>query len=322
METTLIGQEEAVDICNKALENPIHLFVLGPHGIGKTSLILDFLKSYARKHDLDINDKDYFLHLTAEQDRGIHTVRAKLADFIKSSLRNRHIRRWVFFDDVDSLPEVSQQALRRPMEQYAHLTCFIFASRSSESLIYALQSRCQPIHVLPVSLMLYSEKLLSRLNYKIADENVVQWINASAFSSVAEFNRMVQVLKWIAPENPTMTDVKKVCSTHDYEKIIPLVHALMNADGNAIFKHIGILWQNGMSFEDILHAINHTTEMYFVLSSVQQERLYGFLVTGWSFYSQSRCSFMDLLCCAQDNSLLVNNTPLYNTSKDNFPTKH
>lgn len=265
---------------------------------------MDFLKSYAKLHDLDIHDKDYFLHLTADQDRGIHTVRAKLADFIKSSLRNPALRRWVFFDDVDSLPEVSQQALRRPMEQYAHLTCFIFASKTSESLIYALQSRCQPVHVQPVALMLYSDKILQSFNYKITNDQVFQWLIASSFSSVVEFKRMVQVLQWIAPENPTITDVRKVCSTHDYEKIIPLVRALINAKPEDVYRNIGNLWQNGMSFEDILHAINYTTDLYFVLNSVQQERLYSFLVSGWSFYSQSRCSFLDLLCCAQDNGLL------------------
>ncbi len=304
METSLLGQEEAIDICSKALKNPTHLFILGPHGIGKTTLAMDFLKSYAKMHDLDINDKDYFLHLTADQDRGIHTVRAKLADFIKSSLRNPSLRRWVFFDDVDSLPEVSQQALRRPMEQYAHLTCFIFASRSSESLIYALQSRCQPVYVQPVAIMLYAPQIIASFNYEIKDERVLQWLIASSFSSVAEFKRMVQILQWIAPSNPSLTDVRKVCSTHDYEKIIPLVRALIEANYEEVYRNIGNLWQNGMSFEDILHAINYTTDLYFVLNSLQQERLYSFLVSGWSFYSQSRCSFLDLLCCAQDNGLL------------------
>jgi DNA polymerase III delta prime subunit len=304
METQLLGQEEAVEICAKALENPTHLFILGPHGIGKTTLALDFLKSYAAKHNLDIHDKDYFLHLTADQDRGIHTIRAKLADFIKSSLRNPSLRRWVFFDDVDSLPEVSQQALRRPMEQYAHLTCFIFASKSSESLIYALQSRCQPVHVQPVMITSYAEKLLNKFNYKIEDERVLQWLIASSFSSVAEFQRMARILQWIAPEKPTLTDVRNVCSTHDYEKIIPLVKALIDRNAEEVYRNLGNLWQNGMSFEDILHAINHTNDLYFVLNSRQQERLYSFLVSGWSFYSQSRCSFLDLLCCAQDNGLL------------------
>jgi hypothetical protein len=304
MESQLLGQEEAIEICEKALENPTHLFMIGPHGIGKTTLARDFLQSYAKKYNLDMDDTDYFLHLTADQDRGIHTIRAKLADFIKSSLRNPKIRRWVFFDDVDSLPEVSQQALRRPMEQYAHLTCFIFASRTSESLIYALQSRCQPVYVQPVCLMTHSKELLRRFNYTIEDDRVVQWLMASSFSSVAEFNRMVQILQWIAPVKPTLADVKKVCSTHDYDKIIPLVRALTEGNGEEIYRNLGILWQNGMSFEDILHAINYTSELYFVLGSYEQERLYSFLVTGWSFYSQSRCSFLDLLCCVQDNGLL------------------
>jgi hypothetical protein len=71
-----------------------------------------------------------------------------------------------------------------------------------------------------------------------------------------------------------------------------------------LYTHVGNLWQNGMSFEDILHAIQQTAELYFVLPSESQERLYMFLVTGWSYHAQSRCSFLDILGCAMDVGLL------------------
>jgi hypothetical protein len=65
------------------------------------------------------------------------------------------------------------------------------------------------------------------------------------------------------------------------------------------------LWQNGMSFEDILHAVQQTADLYFVLPSHAQERLYTFLVTGWAYHAQSRCSFLDLLCCSSDSGLFA-----------------
>jgi hypothetical protein len=68
------------------------------------------------------------------------------------------------------------------------------------------------------------------------------------------------------------------------------------------------LWQDGMSFEDILHAIHVTMEMYFTLGSHIQDKLYTFLVTGWAYHAKSQCSFLDLLSCAYDAGLLDNST--------------
>ena len=304
MQTSIIAQDEAINICNKALTNPTHLFMYGFNGLGKTTLAFDFLDSYAKLHDIEARDPDYFLCLTADKDRGIHTVRQRLADFTRGSAKKDGVIRWVLIDDADTLPEVSQQALRRPMETYVHLTCFLFIANSSECLIHALQSRCQPIQFVPIPLMLYIDAILEKMNYKITDEGVKSWLAAASLSSIAEFKRMAETLQWISPENPTIQDAKDICSTHDYDKVLPLVKAIAYNDPDELYKHIGILWQSGMSFEDILHAIQQTADLYLVLPSEAQERLYMFLVTGWSYHAQSRCSFLDILGCAMDVGLL------------------
>lgn len=305
METQILGQDDAVAICNQALLHPTHLFFQGPHGRGKTTLAQNFFDSQAKLHGIEARDPDFFLFLTADQDRGIHTVRARLADFTRSACKKPGIIRWVLIDDADTLPDVSQQALRRPMEQQAHLTCFLFIAKSSECLNHALQSRCQPIQFIPVPIMNQIDILLERLQYPISDEKVRAWLGATSLSSIAEFNRMAETLKWIAPTNPTVQDAKEICSTHDYDKIIPLVRAICNLQGEKFQESIASLWQNGMSFEDILHAVEQTAELYFVLSSDAQERMYRFLVTGWAQHAQSRCSFLDLLCCGADANVFI-----------------
>jgi len=304
METSIVAQDEALDICNKALKTPTHLFMYGYNGLGKTTLAFDFLDSYAKLHGIKPRDPEYFLLLTADQDRGIHIVRQKLSDFTRGIQKKTNVVRWILIDDTDTLPEVSQQALRRPMEQYAHLTCFLFIANSSECIIHALQSRCQPVRFIPVSIMTYIDELLKRQNYVIEDERVKIWLTAASLSSIAEFKRMSETLQWISPINPTVKDAKDICSTHDYDKVIPLVKAIDNHNPDELYKHLGNLWQSGMSFEDILHAVQQTSNLYFVLSSDSQERLYTFLVTGWSYHAQSRCSFLDVLCCAMDVGLL------------------
>jgi len=303
METTILGQDEAMQICQQAIHRPTHMFFYGHHGLGKTTFAFDFFRSYANHHGISHEDPDYFLYLTADQDRGIHTVRAKLADFTRGSPKKPGIIRWILIDDADTVPEVSQQALRRPMEQFAHLTCFLFIAHQSECLIHALQSRCQPVRFIPIPIMLYIDPLLERINYKIDNQDVRSWLGASSLSSVAEFNRMAEVLQWISPDQPSVKDAKEICSTHDYDKVLPLVKAICYVQPEKLYEMLGVLWQNGMSFEDILHAVQQTADLYLVLSSEAQERLYTFLVTGWTYHAQSRCTFLDLLCCSKDAGL-------------------
>ncbi len=146
--------------------------------------------------------------------------------------------------------------------------------------------------------------VLERLKYEVKDVNVQNWLAATSLSSLAEMKRMAETLQWIAPINPTVPDAKEICSTHDYDKILPLTKAICYKQPDAVYQYLGLLWQNGMSFEDILHAIQQTADLYLVLPSEAQERLYKFLVTGWAYHAQSRCSFLDLLCCSSDSGIL------------------
>jgi len=83
---------------------------------------------------------------------------------------------------------------------------------------------------------------------------------AASLSSVAECVRMAETLKWISPNNPTVQDAKEICSTHEYDKIIPLVRAITNVQPDKLYHHLGLLWQNGMSFEDILTDFPELTQ--------------------------------------------------------------
>lgn len=303
METTIVGQDDVVSICNHALENPTHLFFYGTNGIGKSTMAKDFLKSYCKKHSIPENDPDTILYLTADVDRGIHTIRAKISDFVRGAQRHKNVLRWIVLDDADSLPEVSQQALRRPMEQYSHLTCFLFIAKSSTYLIHAIQSRCQPVQFVPISIQNHTDKILKQIDYQLNNKEVIDWLCTMSISSVAEFKHMALLLKWTCGSNPTIKDAKELCSTRKFETILPLVTAICNKNSQTCIDNIIILWQNGMSFEDILHSIHQASDLYFILSSNAQINLYTFLLTGWSYHAQSRCSFLDILCCCMDSGI-------------------
>ena len=65
MQTQILGQDDAVTICERAIESPTHMFFYGQHGLGKTTLVMDFFDSYAKRHGLTVRDPDMFMFLTA-----------------------------------------------------------------------------------------------------------------------------------------------------------------------------------------------------------------------------------------------------------------
>jgi hypothetical protein len=75
----------------------------------------------------------------------------------------RKLWRWVVIDDVDTFPQISQQALRRPMETHSHITRFLFVGSSTEDLIPALRSRCIHVTLEPIDPYVYRNQFLELL---------------------------------------------------------------------------------------------------------------------------------------------------------------
>ena len=161
MELDLIGQEDNLRILNQILTDPPHLFISGGYGCGKTTIMNAFLKAYYKQYNIENISSEWILNLSSDQDRGIHCVRQSVAEFVRHAPKQLGIYRWIICDDADSLPIISQQALRRPMETHNHITRFIFCSRYSSDLINPLRSRCLHIELEtmnPIKLLMHFKK--------------------------------------------------------------------------------------------------------------------------------------------------------------------
>ena len=114
METSLIGQDAVTDILNRVIDDPPHIFITGAYGSGKTTLLREFIAAYFTKKGAK-PQRESILWLSSEQDRGIHCIRQSVTEFVKHTSNTPGTYRWIVIDDADSLPIISQQALRRPM---------------------------------------------------------------------------------------------------------------------------------------------------------------------------------------------------------------
>jgi hypothetical protein len=321
--TALIGQDDAWTLCQRLLQTPCHIFLTGPTGSGKSTLARDLLKLYAQTHSRpypnswgeESNDECFLL--TPEQDRGIQTIRTQLNMFIRQmaildmAQPGRKLWRWVVIDDVDTFPQISQQALRRPMETHGHITRFLFIGSSTEDLIPALRSRCIHITLDPVDPYMHRNDFLRLLDMTAYEtqftEGIWNWILNTTQSSIADLMRLLRLLKEVVSAGYPLTErtVHTLCSAPFYTDFLPLLHALTHRDAVAGTYQLLRVWRRGYTFEDILESLQTIHRLYGEGTMDENTITHMFLVNAWIAY------------CKGNTSILSLQNVFYKTLKDN-----
>jgi DNA polymerase III delta prime subunit len=134
-----IGNESIKNTIQKHInQNDIqNLLFYGPPGTGKTTLAKIIVK----------NLNCDFLYINASDERGIETIRDKVAGFASTaSFKGIKV---VILDEADFLTIMAQASLRNVIETFSRSTRFILTCNYIERIIDPIQSRCQTLKILP-----------------------------------------------------------------------------------------------------------------------------------------------------------------------------
>lgn len=166
----LTHQKEVFRIITHAVRsgNLPHLIFHGPPGTGKTSTIHAFTHMVFPKRLRN----DYVLELNASDERCINTVRYKIKDFSKRSVRISSgvtfPSKIVILDEADTMTPDAQSALRRIIEDYASTTRFCLVCNYVSRIMDPLLSRCAKIRFVPIP----KDGMVSRLEYICHSEGI------------------------------------------------------------------------------------------------------------------------------------------------------
>jgi hypothetical protein len=304
--TSLIGQESIWNECISKFDTACHIFITGAAGCGKTTLMKEILKEYARvkkrpnKHIWGEESHDECLILGPEQDRGIQTIRGQVSLFIRQMCVGESIFRWVIIDDVDTFPQISQQALRRPMESYSHITRFLFIGTSEEDLIPALRSRCIHIPMNTVDPYTHKDIFLKNLKFPSPEkftEDMWSWVINISGTNISDLIRLLKLIRDICVtfnHDPTLHKVQILCSAPFYLDFIPLLNAIIIKDNIASIKAILAIWKRGYAYEDILESFQIINNMYGTSVLQNNVLIHKFLINAWISYCKGNTSILSL----------------------------
>lgn len=292
MERTLIGQNAVYDILDSVLHDPPHLFITGPFGYGKTTLAKSFLQAYFQRFAISIENPEWVFHLSSESDRGIHRIREGVAEFVRHSSNKPNIFRWIFVDDSDTLPIVSQQALRRPMETHAHTTRFLFCSRHVSDLIAPLRSRCLHIEIDSVALHDILANEIQTNNFQLS-EKCKQFILTTSLSP----RHLYQTLHCVKALGSDFQEdeFQRVFSGTSDERIRDLITAFLRQDHTKLLSALFEIWNSGISYEDFLTDLYRCSKNIGFLPPKQDQKLHEIMIQGWIYYTHGRTHLLDVL---------------------------
>ena len=303
--TSLVGQESVWTDCVNQFNTPSHIFITGLPGCGKTTLMRELLREYARQKDCPsahlwgVESIDNCILLGPEQDRGIQTIRGQISMFIRQKALANNIYRWVIIDDVDTFPHISQQALRRPMESYSHITRFLFIGTSEEDLIPALRSRCIHIKMNRFDALVYMRPILDYV--KISHEKITMemwnWINHISGNNISDLIRLLKLIKDIhetLKEEITLERVRTLCYMSFYVDFIPLLNAMSINDYVESIKCLLYIWKRGYTYEDILESFQMINNIFGNESVKDNIFIHKFLINAWISYCKGHTSILAL----------------------------
>ena len=296
--TKLIGQKYIEDIFTKILnEDDIpHIFISGINGSGKTTILKEFIKAYYNKYKIK-NTNEWIMNLSSEKDRGIHCVRQNVTEFVHHKSAKEGIYRWILIDDADSLPMISQQALRSPMETHKHTTRFFFCSRYSSDLIPPIRSRCLHIEIETIS-------PYDLIDHFLKEQQTRQEFSQESYSflmsltqSPSQIKSIIQLLSSYYKDKDVINvaDRNYLFGSPNYSFSLDILRAYIKNDEEKLFSLFFKIWTTGISYEDFLQDLNIYSKQLGILQPKVYQMIHYFIMKGWIQFAQGKTQSFDIL---------------------------
>ena len=291
----VLGQEETVEFLRSKIQDPPHIILCGPTGVGKTMLanawIIEHLQSQGVMNPA--HQTTMTLRLSSADDRGIAAIRQRLTEFVRRVRPMANTIAWVLLDDADNLPVVTQQALRRILELHVHQTRFCFVAQSCEHFIEPIQSRCVMLKCSPVNLVDHGPALLAMESAPPIEEDTLQLMAGLCMGNARQFVLMCRALR--STEHRSAATLQLLVNAPPVAQLLRLQNAIIARDIKTITECVLALWSKGYSFEDCVAMLEMVVRVYNSSLNAELQYVLQCCAEGHIFQILNRMTTLDLI---------------------------
>ena len=262
---TVLGQDSIISFLREHLTKPPHLIFWGPTGVGKTMLANAWISEQLAAQDVTspAHQSAMTLRLSSADDRGITAIRQRLTEFVRRVRPVAGATAWVLIDDADNLPVVTQQALRRILELYAHQARFCFIAQTPQHFIEPIQSRCIMLQFQPVDLATHGGILAARdAPTVVISPPALEQMAGLSMGNARQFSLICKAVQKLGKATVGLEDIQLLVNAPPAALLLRLQWAVIARDTNIITECVLALWSRGYSFEDCIAMMETTVRVY------------------------------------------------------------
>ena len=256
----------------------LNMLIVGGMGTGKSSMVHTIIRQY---YGQDYNTREFHqnvMFINNLHEQGISYYRSDVKIFCQTSSVIKSKKKIVVIDDLDLIPEQSQQAFRNCIDKYGRTICFLSTCSNNQKVIESIQSRLAIIKLPPIT----QNIMRTIFDNIVTTEHIIVTADARRFiislcnSTIKTLINYIEKCKLMNCEI-TYDIAQNICSDIDIKTFETFTKAILVGDLDASIRILYSIYDDGYSVVDILHNYFAFVKISSLLNEQQKYQIIPFL---------------------------------------------
>lgn len=256
----------------------MNMLLVGNMGTGKSSVLHAIIRQY---YGDDYGTRDFkqnVLYINNLHEQGINYYRTDVKIFCQTSSVVKAKKKIVVIDDIDLIPEQSQQAFRNCIDKYGHSVCFLTTCSNNQKVIESIQSRMAIIkipQITYVTMRTIFVNIVKTENISI-DKDAERFILSICNTTIKTLINYIEKCK-LMNCHITHDMALEICSDIDIKTFERFTRCVKNRDLHTAIHILYSIYDDGYSVMDILNNYFTFVKMTPLLTELEKYKIVPYI---------------------------------------------